>query len=247
MTSQLVKAATLCTLVLAALPTQAAPVLGQGTWETTLQARDINGDGKVDAYFDRALNITWLADWDVYKQWKNGEFSVYWREASAWASSLDVYGVTGWRLPLVSDDGGSNSPCAAAVNFCGTDPGVNSSELAHMWYETLGNIACYPGDPCYADGKSEMTNTANFVNMYGTKYWSGASYGTQAGAYWDFDLYRGYQYFAGQYAAQHHAIAVRDGDVPTFSNPEPSVLALVAAGLLGIAATRRRKPATRTA
>jgi hypothetical protein len=37
-----------------------AGISGQGTWETTLQARDINGDGVVDAYYDTALNVVWL-------------------------------------------------------------------------------------------------------------------------------------------------------------------------------------------
>ena len=41
---------------------QAAGVSGQGTWETTLQARDINHDGTVDAYYDSELHITWLTD-----------------------------------------------------------------------------------------------------------------------------------------------------------------------------------------
>lgn len=40
----------------------AVGVAGQGTWETTLQVRDLNGDGGVDAYFDTTLNITWLRD-----------------------------------------------------------------------------------------------------------------------------------------------------------------------------------------
>ena len=41
------------------------PISGQGTWETTLQARDFNGDSVIDAYYDTALNITWLADWNA--------------------------------------------------------------------------------------------------------------------------------------------------------------------------------------
>ena len=39
---------------------QAAGVPGQGTWETTLQARDLNGDSVTDTFYDTALNITWL-------------------------------------------------------------------------------------------------------------------------------------------------------------------------------------------
>ena len=41
---------------------QSAAVSGQGTWETTLQARDVDANGVVDAYYDTVLDITWLAD-----------------------------------------------------------------------------------------------------------------------------------------------------------------------------------------
>ena len=54
----------LCAAALSALclpPVHAAAVPGQGTWETTLQARDINHDGTVDAYYDTALDVSWLA------------------------------------------------------------------------------------------------------------------------------------------------------------------------------------------
>lgn len=37
----------------------AAAVTGQGTWETTLQARDLDGNGVTDAFYDTSLDITW--------------------------------------------------------------------------------------------------------------------------------------------------------------------------------------------
>jgi hypothetical protein len=41
----------------------AAAVSGQGTWETTLQGRDLDGNTTTfEAYFDTALDITWLAE-----------------------------------------------------------------------------------------------------------------------------------------------------------------------------------------
>jgi PEP-CTERM motif len=76
--------ATTALLALAATA-QAAGVSGQGTWETTLQPRDINADGKTDAFYDSVLKVTWLAD------------------ANAWAANLNVYGATGWRLPTLVD------------------------------------------------------------------------------------------------------------------------------------------------
>ena len=41
----------------------AVPVSGQGTWETTLESRDLDGNAAtVEAYYDTVLNITWLAN-----------------------------------------------------------------------------------------------------------------------------------------------------------------------------------------
>lgn len=38
---------------------QAAPIPGQGTWETTLQGRDLDGNfGSFEAYYDTVLDIT---------------------------------------------------------------------------------------------------------------------------------------------------------------------------------------------
>ena len=55
-----------CLAVVAAAVTlaHAAPRPGQGSWQDTLQARDLDGNfgNGAEAYFDTALNITWLAD-----------------------------------------------------------------------------------------------------------------------------------------------------------------------------------------
>ena len=41
----------------------AVSISGQGTWETTLQGRDLDGNAATfEAYYDAELNITWLAD-----------------------------------------------------------------------------------------------------------------------------------------------------------------------------------------
>ena len=52
-------------LATASLPSRSSGVPGQGTWETTHRARGINRDGVVDAYYDTALNINWLATWKL--------------------------------------------------------------------------------------------------------------------------------------------------------------------------------------
>jgi hypothetical protein len=194
----------------------AAPVSGQGTWESTLQARDVNGDGVTDAYFDTALNITWLANWNA-----NGPMT--WADANAWAAGLDVHGVTGWRLP---------STAASADGSVKPDP--SSSEMAHMYYVTWGNTG-YP-DPGYG-----LVNTANFVNVLNsTAYWSGTDAAGDPDLAWYFYSFLGFQDLGGYTKdSPLYAVAVRDGDVPVL--PEPHSLAPVGLGLAGAAAARRRQ------
>src|SRR3989344_1507399 len=77
----------------------AAAVSGQGTWETTLQGRDLDGNlSTFEAYYDTALNITWLADANY------AGTTMDWTTANAWVAALNPYGscITGWRLPTVS-------------------------------------------------------------------------------------------------------------------------------------------------
>lgn len=120
----------------------AMPIPGQGTWQTTLQARDINRDGVVDAYYDTALNTTWLANWGLNQR-------IGWVAARDWATALDLYGTTNWRLPM------GQRVIAGGSGYL--------SELAHMYEVTLGNT--------YGLGESGTCgqtnrNTANFIDLF---------------------------------------------------------------------------------
>ena len=84
-------------LLLVSTAAQAIPVSGQGTWETTLQARDLDGDGVTDAFYDTELNVTWLR--------AARDTNSTPAQAATWASSLVVSGYGGWRLPFVVDTG----------------------------------------------------------------------------------------------------------------------------------------------
>lgn len=195
-------------------PAYGAPISGQGTWETTLKPRDINHDGVVDAYFDTVQNITWLADWGAMFP---GRYV-----AEPWVANLNVYGVTGWRFPSALNSDGSG-PCAG--NNCA------DSEMGHLWYVTLGNIA-YDFD--YPDGTG-LTNTGPFLNMRTDYpiYWN--LEGDRDYVAWAFIIDLGRQLFL-LHQQNGSVVPVKDGDIP-----EPRSLALFLLGVAWLVATRRQR------
>lgn len=214
------------------------PISGQGTWETTLQARDFNGDSVIDAYYDTALNITWLADW-------NATGTMTWDAAVAWAAGLNVHGVTGWRLPSITDTGPAGCDISSAVGTdCGYNVDTGSSEIAHMWYVTLGNLAlCSTGDQSCVGGTQPgwgLTNTADFLNMQARGYWSGTVYAPDPSSAWGISFGDGYQGYANKGNGNEvWAVAVLPGDVA--AAPEPRTLAILLAGLAALSVARRRR------
>lgn len=122
--------------------THAAPISGQGTWETTLQARYFDAGTTVDGYYDTVLNITWKTDL-IYPY--GGSNSYIWANANYMAAGQDINGITGWRLPTISPIDGTTTK-DANVSYIGTqDQGSNvgapgtlysgstASEMAHMF------------------------------------------------------------------------------------------------------------------
>ncbi len=158
-----------------------------GHRETTLKARDINGNAvalnsaSAAFFYDETLKVTWLANMN-----QNGT-TMNWSGAVAWAGALTTGGFTDWRLPTIIDSG------TAGCNFsfdggtdCGysvqTQVGSAYSEWAHLFYLTLGNLGyCAPGGgtPSTCEGPQSgwgLTNTAYFQNMQSSAYWSGTEY-----------------------------------------------------------------------
>ena len=215
---------------------QAAGVPGQGTWETTLKARDLNRDGVPDAFYDTTLDVTWLRDGNV-----NGFMT--WDSAVSWADKFKIGGYSDWRLPTMIDTGMPGCDWSNGGTDCGYNPQTKAgttiySELAHLYYVTLGNKAYYD-----AAGKFQPdygpNNSGDFQNVAAWAYWTGMEYGPDHNQAWRSFTWAGHQ-DSGYKSYGLLAFAVRPGDVTAV--PEPQAVAMMLLGLGVVLVAVRRRP-----
>ncbi len=248
-----------CSVSWASVALAASAVSGQGTWETTLQARDINHDGQIDAFYDTALNISWLSDAFADGPpigFPEGRPIRFWGEAQEWVTNLNVFGVTGWRLPSVVDDfsatdpGGRHCPVdsldGAMHSLCGVNSDPSRSELVHMYYVTLANKA-----PLAIDGTPQagagLVNSGPFADLRDSIYWTGVHHQGGGGYVWAFSMDGGWQNVDDPFHGfPYGAWAVHDGDVGAIAMavPEPESWAMLLAGCFTVGAILNRRRRT---
>ena len=202
-----------------------------------LQGRNLDGNAATfEAYYDTTLNITWLADADIANtRGETNEGRKNWGDAQAYAAALNVFGVTGWRLPKVlprdggviyntafKNDGSSDIGYAAKGTGWGT-----TSELGHMYYVTLANSAF------------SLTNTAPFSKLVANDYWTGQAPSRLSPGAFFFNTGIGLQDVA-LVAFTYKMWAVCDGDISA-PIPEPQTYALMLAGLAATAVVVKRR------
>jgi hypothetical protein len=221
-------------LCIAALSTpsfsHAAAISGQGTWETTLQGRDLDGNlSTAEAYYDTALGITWLANANY------AGTQMDWSTANAWASSLDIYSVTGWRLPTMTDTGTPGCNFSHNGTDCGYNVETATSEMAHMFYITLGNKAIFDTSGSTVPQEDwGLTNTGPFSNIVPDAYWFATEYAPDTSQAFYFINNDGFQSHVSKTLPYLYAWAVHPGDIGVSTVPVPAAVWLFGSGLIGL-------------
>lgn len=240
--------AALAASLLIAPSIHAAAITGQGTWESTLQGRDLDGNFQngFEAYYDTTLNITWLADTDYGRtSGYDGDGIMRWDNANTWVSNLNPYGsgITGWRMPTTVDVG--NNGATYTNLYQGVDYGYNittHSELSHMFYVTLGNTPLYDTSGAFQTGYG-FANSGPFANTQYWAYWSGTALGISPWNAWYFNFMVGQQSYASK-DNDWYVWAVHAGDVGASSVPVPAAAWLFGSGLIGLIGFARHKSRT---
>jgi Protein of unknown function (DUF1566) len=188
--------------------------------------------------YDTDLNLTWLSNanlaqasaYDDGTNTTDGRMS--WASATNWAASLNIGGVSGWRLPATLE------PDPACTNLDGSPSGDNrgftctGSEMGHLFYGELG------GTVNHTIFDSLDPDLALFSNIQG-QYWSGTTEAGFPDYAWDFVFTAGNQSDAFKTTNFMHGWAVHDGDVAVV--PAPGAAWLLGTGLLGLMERARRR------
>lgn len=217
-----------------------------------------NGGGMI---YDTNLNITWY-NYNPYDDIDYGgsfrQPNLMWYMAKDWANSLSLGNVSGWRLPETSplngvewnnlgSWNGSTDGWAYNISAPGSAyAGTNASELAHLFYVTLGNQGRYDiygnENPNWLNpiNKGLLTNIQAYNNFYASN--SPRDY---MGDVFTFDLQGGLQSTVYTTTGRGAAIAVHDGNIGPNgvigAAPLPSAVWLLGSGLAGLIGLRRKQ------
>jgi hypothetical protein len=206
------------------------------------------------AYYDDALDITWMANPnladtnDFGVAGINAYGGMTWYTAQSWIGAMNTanyLGTNSWRLPTVIDTGTPGCDHAYTGTDCGFNVDLTTSEMAHMFYSTLGNVGLYNtsgvGGGCSDGSPYCMTNDGPFSTFGDSSYWSGTSHAPYTGDAWHFLFLSGFQSYTYKGGPEFYAWAVTDGDMLA-TVPVPGAVWLFGSAL-GLMGWMRRKAA----
>ena len=189
------------------------------------------------AIYDDVANLTWVRDAHLIATTgaANPEYPwMTYSEAVSWVGTLDIEGVSGWRLP--------GGPMAAGLN-------QTASELGNLFYNVLGGAAGSPLLPASWDPRPAVhnSNVEMFVNLSPVTFVTGVSVDDNfvwafsfANAGPMYSVLGGTQWISGK-SDRYGVWAVHDGDVGASPVPVPGALALMGPALLGLLGVKRSR------
>lgn len=236
------------------LPTIVSILIGaslvSGSAHAALQGRDLDGNASTfEAYYDTALNITWLANANagagsayddvgaLNDTTTDGKMS--WVNATAWAGNLSIADAINnitydnWRLPTVIDTGLPGCDYAYSGTDCGYNVDTATGEMAHLFYQELGNKAAF-GETGLSYPYFGLGNTEPFINLQAEKYWAGVEYVIGSGEAGYFNFYTGGQLY-GSVDYGMYALAISPGDVAAVPETDTWIMLLAGLGLVSVA------------
>lgn len=199
------------------------------------------GGSDYQAYYDTELDITWLADASLAQSNTFGVSPIndnntlnpgaMWISTAASyvaaANAAEYLGFSTWRLPKIEPiDGVSfdyipqtdgSSDRGYNLGAPGTEfEGSTASELAHLYYTTLGNLGYYDVNgglnSCSPVYPGCLAETGPFTNLLGYSYWIGTPYDPNPNGVWGFSFNLGEQE-AYDFSFRSQVWLVLDGDV----------------------------------
>jgi PEP-CTERM motif len=206
--------------------------------------------------YDDVLDVTWLQDanyaqtlgydLDGRMEW---EASKSWAESVAYFDPVRQYMVRNWRLPKLL---GNTAEESCQSGFDGTNCGFNvtplTSELAHLFYVSLGNLAVVDNSGSVRTGEPGVdfgiVNAGPFANLVNNYYWLNDVYYPDPDLAWVFNTAAGFQGQEVKSGYFNRAMLVHDGDVAAVAPvPEPEIYAMMGIGLgvVGWMARRKKK------
>ena len=228
------------------------------------------GSGVYQAYYDDALDITWLADANFAKTETFGvsgissvSGSMRWGAANNWIDGMNNYdsgagwlGISDWRMPTTSPVDGSlnfnmdftfDGSTDVAYNISELSTiyaGSAASEMAYMFFNNLNGLAgCAPDSPV---GECTAPTTFGLVNgMDVFQNIQSAGYWTGLVSAANSSRAWSFSFTAGNQATLDHSNrknvwAVTDGDVAVMHTPVPAAIWLFGSGLLALVGIGRR-------
>ncbi len=217
----------------------------------TAQAQLFNRGGGL--IYDSVQNVTWLADANYAKtSGFDSDGAMNWQDATAWTEGL-VYHDTvrnvsydNWRLPSIHDLGSPGCNSGYSGTDCGYNVDTQSSEIAHLFYVSLGNKAFVDSngqvqsDYGLFDDPNNPNDESLFANFQDSFYWLADSHANSTGDAWRFKLTNGLQDY-GKKSFLLYSLVVRDGDVAAV--PLPGAAWLFGTALIGMIFSKRRSVA----